>query len=73
MAQGTGGREFRSRRDEEERTDRIRAKELEERFKDYKPNVKLEYTDDYGNILNPKDVCLQRASERERDSWLISM
>ncbi len=45
-----------TRREEQERFDHIRLKEIEERFKDYKPEVKLNYVDEFGRQVTPKEV-----------------
>jgi U4/U6.U5 tri-snRNP-associated protein 1 len=41
---------------QEELEDRRRAKEATEKFKDYKPEIKLQYTDEYGRAVGPKEA-----------------
>jgi len=55
---GRGGRQMEEneRQSLESQRDRQRVRELELRFKDYKPEVKLEYHDEFGRQLNQKEV-----------------
>lgn len=48
-----------TRKEEEELRDRQRAKELEEKFRDYKPVINLEYRDEFGRVLNTKEAYKQ--------------
>ena len=48
-----------TRREQSEMFEKIRARELEKRFKSYQPTVKLEYKDQYGRDLDPKEVSPQ--------------
>lgn len=36
--------------------EREHLREMEARFKDYKPDINLEYVDEFGNQLTPKEV-----------------
>lgn len=44
---------------EGERMDYSQMREIEEKFKDYKPTVNLEYVDDQGRQLTPKEAYKQ--------------
>jgi hypothetical protein len=33
-------------------------KEYEQRMRDYKPDVNIEYTDEFGKVMTPKEVCI---------------
>jgi U4/U6.U5 tri-snRNP-associated protein 1 len=48
-----------TKKEEEELRDRQRAKELETKFRDYKPVINLEYRDEFGRILNTKEAYKQ--------------
>ncbi|KAI9284451.1 SART-1 protein [Umbelopsis sp. AD052] len=41
---------------EKERKERERMKEYEQRMKDYKPDVNIEYTDEFGKVMTPKEA-----------------
>jgi U4/U6.U5 tri-snRNP-associated protein 1 len=43
---------------EKERKERERMKEYEQRMRDYKPDVNIEYTDEFGKVMTPKEVCI---------------
>jgi U4/U6.U5 tri-snRNP-associated protein 1 len=54
---GRGGRQDDYHYEEDQRReDRQRARELEEKFKNYNPDVELKYHDEYGRSLNAKEV-----------------
>ena len=58
-----GGRDYEREREheremEKERKERERMKEYEQRMKDYKPDVNIEYTDEFGKVMTPKEVCI---------------
>jgi U4/U6.U5 tri-snRNP-associated protein 1 len=36
--------------------DRVAQREVEEKFKEYKPDIRLEYHDEFGRALDPKEV-----------------
>lgn len=51
------GRDLERQREEEmRRLDRERLKLVEEKFKNYTPDVKIEYKDEFGRVLNTKEV-----------------
>ena len=56
------GREIeRQREDEARRLEREKLKIAEEKFKNYTPDVKIEYRDEFGRLLNQKEVsCFQQ-------------
>ncbi|CAG8704502.1 5196_t:CDS:2, partial [Acaulospora morrowiae] len=51
---GGGGRD-----NESSYRDREHLREMEARFKDYKPDINLEYVDEFGNQLTPKEAFRQ--------------
>lgn len=58
-----GGRDYEREREherevEKERKERERMKEYEQRMRDYKPDVNIEYTDEFGKVMTPKEVCI---------------
>ncbi|KAJ3117470.1 hypothetical protein HDU96_006707 [Phlyctochytrium bullatum] len=55
---GKAGGYIDERKQEEEQraAERKRMKELEDRFKDYNPDVNIKYTDQFGNNLDAKEV-----------------
>ncbi|RKP40303.1 SART-1 protein [Dimargaris cristalligena] len=54
------GHEAEQRREAEaSQRDRERAREIQERMRDYKPDVRLEYADEYGQSLTPKEAFKQ--------------
>ena len=51
------GRDLERQREEDmRRLDRERLKLVEEKFKNYTPDVKIEYKDEFGRVLNTKEV-----------------
>ncbi|CAG8515278.1 7446_t:CDS:10 [Dentiscutata erythropus] len=52
---GGGG----GRNDDSSYRDREHLREMEARFKDYKPDINLEYVDEFGNQLTPKEAFRQ--------------
>lgn len=50
---------------EKERKERERMKEYEQRMKDYKPDVNIEYTDEFGKVMTPKEVIIMSNLTRE--------
>ncbi|KAJ1926497.1 hypothetical protein IWQ60_003740 [Tieghemiomyces parasiticus] len=57
---GAAGMEAEQRREAElAARDRERTREVEERMRHYKPDVRLEYTDEFGRSLGPKEAFRQ--------------
>ncbi|CAG8585107.1 1902_t:CDS:10, partial [Racocetra fulgida] len=46
--------------------DREHLREMEARFKDYKPDINLEYVDEFGNQLTPKEKRLKKLEEERK-------
>ena len=45
-------------------------KEYEQRMKDYKPDVNIEYTDEFGKVMTPKEVIMLNLDARTKEMFL---
>jgi U4/U6.U5 tri-snRNP-associated protein 1 len=71
-----GGRDYEREREherevEKERRERERMKEYEQRMRDYKPDVNIEYTDEFGKVMSQKEVSIrsQYMLEAKSQAW----